>query len=216
MEVLKTFLTSFAVGFSGAVTPGPLLLIVISQTLRMGFLAVPLIITGHSLLELATTVGLAMGLKQVLDRPLISGLIGLGGGAVMLAMGIGMFVEALKEKSSEPSLLKGKGGEPREIFRPLGLGVVVSLSNPFWTIWWATVGAALVAKALEGGPHLVPAFYIGHILSDYTWYAAVGLGLVLGFRIIGTKGYRALLIACSIFLALFGIYFIYRGGTDLL
>lgn len=216
MEVLKTFLTSFAVGFSGAITPGPLLLIVISQTLRMGFPAVPLIVTGHSLLELAGTVGLAMGLKHLLDRPLVSGLIGLGGGAVMLAMGIGMFVEALKERRLDRPLFKGEGGEPGEMLRPVGLGVVVSLSNPFWTIWWATVGAALVAKALEGGPHLVPAFYIGHILSDYTWYAAVGLGLVVGFRIIGTKGYRALLVACSIFLSLFGIYFIYRGGADLL
>ncbi len=30
-------------------------------------------------------------------------------------------------------------------------GVAVSVANPFWLPWWATIGAAYVAASLEEG-----------------------------------------------------------------
>ena len=220
MSAAKMFLISFIVGFSGAMTPGPLLLVTISQTLKMGFIAAPLIIVGHSLLELAATAGLVIGVKELIDKPLVSGLIGVSGGTVMLLMSIGMVREAFRkggmEAKGRETEIREQNISPGQIAKPVGLGVLISLSNPFWTIWWVTVGAAFIAKALETGFSLLPAFYIGHILSDYVWYGIVGIGIVLGIRVMGGRGYRVLLLICSVFLMLFGVYFLYKGGRSLI
>jgi len=52
------FATSFAVGFSGAITPGPLLVYSIREAIKRGFAAGPLVVLGHALLEggLATSI----------------------------------------------------------------------------------------------------------------------------------------------------------------
>jgi threonine/homoserine/homoserine lactone efflux protein len=217
------FLTAFIVGFSGAITPGPLLLVTISQTLKIGLIAAVMIVAGHSLLELFTTVGLSVGLKEVMDKPLIFRIIGTVGGAVMVWMASGMFKDAIR--STNPNideLVNAMRSKERRIgtklAKPFGLGVAVSLSNPFWTIWWLTVGAAFVTKALKGSFILFPSFYFGHILSDLAWYGVVGISITLGGRFISSRIYRIFLIICSLFLFLFGGYFIYtafKGGFSL-
>ena len=60
--ILIIFANSFLVGFSGAVSPGPLLAFNIKETVRIGFIAGPLVVAGHSLLELVTVGALAFGL----------------------------------------------------------------------------------------------------------------------------------------------------------
>ncbi|MCD6507547.1 LysE family transporter [Candidatus Poribacteria bacterium] len=220
MSPLSMFLTAFIVGFSGAITPGPLLLVTISQTLRLGLIAAIMIVAGHSLLELFTVVGLTFGLKEVMDKPFIFKMIGITGGMVMIWMAVWMIKDAFRHtRPSIGSLLEkaqpGRGKEGGKFLKPFGLGVIVSLSNPFWTIWWLTVGATFVSKAIKGSFILLPSFYIGHISSDLAWYGAVGISLTLGGRFINDKVYRLFLMFCSMFLFLFGAYFVYtaaKGG----
>ena len=54
------FITSLFVGFSGALSPGPLLVLDIREAMRLGFRAGPLISLGHALLELLVVVGLVV------------------------------------------------------------------------------------------------------------------------------------------------------------
>ena len=54
------------------------------------------------------------------------------------------------------------------IREPIVGGIVVSLSNPYWIIWWATVGATFMTQSLELGLLGIGAFYVGHILSDFS------------------------------------------------
>ena len=220
MSPLSMFLTAFIVGFSGAITPGPLLLVTISQTLKIGLIAAIMIVAGHSLLELFTVVGLTFGLKEVMDKPFIFKMIGMTGGVVMLWMAVWMIKDAFRHTgASIGSLLEkiqlSERKEEGRFLKPFGLGVVVSLSNPFWTIWWLTVGASFVSRAIKGGFILLPSFYIGHISSDLAWYGVVGISLTLGGRFINDRVYRIFLLLCSMFLFLFGAYFIYtavKGG----
>jgi len=65
--------------------------------------------------------------------------------------------------------------------------------------------------SLEGNFLSISSFYVGHISSDFVWYSAVALALVLGKQVFSDKVYMVLIILCGIFLAYMGIYFFYSG-----
>jgi threonine/homoserine/homoserine lactone efflux protein len=90
-------------------------------------------------------------------------------------------------------------------------GILTSLSNPYWAVWWATIGLGYIALSLKLGTAGLVAFYCGHILSDLAWYGAISLSLVLGHRLLTDRAYRGLVAACAVFLFGFGLYFGYEG-----
>jgi threonine/homoserine/homoserine lactone efflux protein len=83
----QIFFTSFLVGLSGALMPGPVLVVTVSHATRRGFIAGPLIVLGHALLELALVVGISLGLGQYLVLEPVSGVLGIVGGVVLAWMG---------------------------------------------------------------------------------------------------------------------------------
>ncbi len=62
IEILLFIITSFAVGLSGALVPGPMLTVTISDSLKRGFIAGPLIVIGHYIAELALILLIFAGL----------------------------------------------------------------------------------------------------------------------------------------------------------
>ncbi|MGA2286700.1 MAG: LysE family transporter [Dehalococcoidia bacterium] len=90
-------------------------------------------------------------------------------------------------------------------------GVLVSVANPYWIIWWATIGMAYIDKALVHGPAGVGTFFTAHILSDFAWLSLVAFALVTGRRLMSTPVYRGILMACGAFLIGLGVWFIYSG-----
>jgi threonine/homoserine/homoserine lactone efflux protein len=90
-------------------------------------------------------------------------------------------------------------------------GVLVSVANPYWIIWWATVGMAYVDKALVHGVAGVGSFFTAHILSDFAWLSLVAFALVTGRRLMSTPVYRGILMVCGAFLVGLGVWFIYSG-----
>ncbi len=201
------------VGLSGAVSPGPLLAFNIRETMQRGFLAGPYVVTGHAILELVVVVALALGLTQLLDSDPAVAAIGILGGLFLVWMGLGM----LRNPGQGAPNLAGHNPSvtSQGIRKPIIGGVLVSLSNPYWAIWWITVGAALMTKSLELGLLGISAFYVGHILSDFSWYCLVSAALVSGRRLITERLYRGVMLGCGVFLAAMGGYFIVTGVTVL-
>ena len=106
-----------------------------------------------------------------------------------------------------------EAGTTAAIAKPLLMGAAVSIGNPYFILWWATVGLALLGGAARSGRVAVPVFYVGHILSDFVWYAFIAASLVLGKRaILGGTPYRLLLAASGVFMIATGIAL---GGTGL-
>jgi threonine/homoserine/homoserine lactone efflux protein len=200
----QIFFTSFLVGLSGALMPGPVLVVTVSHATRRGFIAGPLIVLGHAILELALVVGIILGLGQYLVLEPVSGVLGIVGGVVLAWMGWGM--------------LSGKGGREGESklsrampTSPVLAGLLTSLSNPYWFLWWATVGMAYISISLNLGLGGVTAFYSGHILADLVWYSFLAALITLGHKFVAGRFYRGLFVFCGVFLMLFGMYFLYRG-----
>ena len=139
--LLSIFGSAFLVGFSGALMPGPLLALVISGTYQAGYKAGPLVVLGHGILELGLVIALMFGLVKVLARPLVHQIIGIGGGIVLLYLGVDMWKMVRNSGVSSPG--EALGREDNLILE----GVLISLSNPYWIMWWATVGLALLISA---------------------------------------------------------------------
>ena len=77
MELLLLATSWWLIGFTGAMMPGPVTTLIVTETARRGFIAGPLITLGHSLLELAMVVALVFGLGDLLKQNAIAGTIGL-------------------------------------------------------------------------------------------------------------------------------------------
>ncbi len=194
------FATAFVTALSGAVVPGPVLAVTITHAARLGAKAGPLIMLGHFFLEGSLVAALALGLGGVLARPEVAGWVGGAGALILLWMGTGM-LRSLPGLKLDLSPGKATG--------PVRDGFLLSLANPYWSLWWVTVGLSLVAMALETRPAWlgVTVFYAGHISADVAWYFLLALVVAKGRRFLNDRVYRALVGVCAIFLLGFGVYF---------
>jgi len=205
------FGTAFVVGLSGAMMPGPLLAVNISEAARHGFRAGPLLVLGHGLVELLVVVALAWGLSEVLEQSLVAGIIGVLGGLFLL----GMAVTLLRRARQAVAPLEVNPHSTRQRQWLVVTGAVVSVANPFWLMWWATVGTTWVLWSLAVGIIGVVVFYFGHILSDLGWYSLVSVVVARGRRFMGPGVYRGLLLVCSVALIGLGVYFVVSGARFL-
>jgi threonine/homoserine/homoserine lactone efflux protein len=95
--------------------------------------------------------------------------------------------------------------------RLIGLGAAVSVSNPYWSLWWATIGVKYVGDALTLGFLGITIFFAGHILADLVWYVAVAFAVAGGRRFLTPALYRGILAVAGLFLIGLAGYFILRG-----
>lgn len=216
MTISALFVTAFVIGLSGAMMPGPLLTVTISESMKRGFIAGPLIILGHGALELALIAALVAGLSVYLTSALVSSTIALLGGSFLIYLGLTMSREALKGNISLAALEQQKEGEIQGGLHPIAAGVVISLANPYWSIWWATVGLTYLTLSLESGRMGLASFFSGHILADLVWYTLVAALVAGGRRFMSPRLYKYIIAVCGIFLLVLGLYFIYSGYSGYL
>lgn len=215
MELGAIFVTAFLVAFSGAMMPGPLLTVTIGETARRGFIAAPLLMLGHAILEILLILALAAGLSVYLNNAGITRVIALLGGVFLLYMGYGMGKDALKGRvslSMTPNEDSGSAQNAVETgMNPVWAGILVSLSNPFWSIWWVTIGLGYITIALKQGAPGIIAFFSGHILADSVWYLFIAAAVAGGRKFLSDSIYRGILVVCAAFLIVLGGYFLYTG-----
>ena len=89
--------------------------------------------------------------------------------------------------------------------------VLASVINPYWVIWWATIGAKLISDSLSVGWPGPGAVFVGHILSDLIWLTGVAVLIQRGSERFGVRWYRGLLGLCGVFLLALGGFFVVSG-----
>jgi threonine/homoserine/homoserine lactone efflux protein len=204
--LLGIFITSFIVALSGALMPGPLLTATIGESSRHGSAAGPLLMAGHALLELALIALLFLGLAPLLKNTMVTAIISIVGGIILLWLAYGMF-RSLSGLSLDQEVKLTQGGKRRLV----AAGILVSLSNPYWTIWWATIGLAYILQARMFGITGVIVFFIGHILADFAWYSFISLTVGSGRKMLTPIIYRGVVVVCALFLVGFAAWFLVGG-----
>lgn len=184
--------------------PGPLLAVTISEVARRGFWAGPQLILGHGILELALVVALAAGLSEFMENDLVPAIIGLVGGTILVGMGL-MTIRRGRQPITLPTASSPETVPSRTLVLS---GILVSIANPYWLIWWVTLGTAYLLWSLSLGIAGIASFFTGHILADFAWYALVAFIIATGRKVMTDKVYRWLLIVCGVALLGLGGYFI--------
>ena len=200
LEISYFLFSVMIVSLSGALMPGPVLAVVVRNSPRNHWAGIEAAL-GHGLIELPLVIAIALGFKHLFASETAQLIVGLVGGGALIYMGIGA-VRARPENAASG----GDGGRPRSIVQ----GLMASI-NPYFFLWWATAGAAIVAKAVSWSYAVLALMFCAHILVDLVWYGAIGFGLgrTIGA---GSRLIRPLLIFCGIAMISFGIYFL---GTSL-
>ena len=204
-------LQAFVVGLSGAMSPGSYLTVTIARTLQKGPFSASLMLVGHALLEAVLLIGFAFGLQSFLRLPTVTVVLAVVGGAVLLWMGSGPLKGALSGTISADLEVAEDAGMSGSTLGAVSQGAIVSLSNPYWTLWWATVGVKLAADGLAIGPIGVLAFFIGHQLADVSWYSAVIFTVHKGRGLLTPRIYGTVMGVLGIALLYMGLRFVGEG-----
>lgn len=212
------FSFSFLVALTGAMSPGPLLTYTIIKSVqakKRGYLMGLWIITGHAILEMVIIIFLLLGFSFVLKNIIVVRSIGIIGGLILIGFGVSIVRDVYRGKistsfldSAESSEEKPASTENSRLGNPILGGIVVSMTNPYWWVWWATIGFAFIIQfdiSFRQWPNLI-AFFLGHEAGDLIWYMIVSTLAFLGLRHLNKKVYYAILVLCGIFMILFGIY----------
>ena len=209
ISLITIFFTSLVIAFSGAMMPGPLLTVTISESTRRGSATGPLLIAGHAVLELLLVLGLLFGLGPVLKNDIFFIVIAFLGGIIMLWMAWGMFRSLPTLTVSPQSVVPMK--------KNLVLtGALMSLANPYWLIWWATIGIGYIVLSQKMGFWGVAFFYVGHIAGDLIWYSAISFTISKGKKLFTDQVYRGLIAVCGTFLVGYAIYLVFSGFSSFL
>jgi threonine/homoserine/homoserine lactone efflux protein len=205
------FSLSFVMSLSGALMPGPMLTYTIARTVQSGphgWLLGPRVVIGHAALEALLLLGLALGVVEFLHAPLAVKIIGVAGAVLLAWMGVGLIREAAKGRTLDLGSSSGQTRSAIGRLNPTLAGTIVSLSNPYFWIWWITIGSAFLVRfgvTIQQWQGLL-AFYLGHELGDFGWYTAVSSALHLGRRSIPRGVTAVILGACGVIIIGFGAY----------
>lgn len=204
MNTLNFAATIILITASGALAPGPLFFATISHGARSGAKSGLMFSVAHTLVEFTLVMLLASGLLTVAKEPAVKLAVGVTGGTVLIIFGAMQIRDSIRSRFKE--------AEPRSIETRnlLLLGLAFTGLNPFFIIWWLTVGANLILLSLEFASFAGVVFmYVCHVWMDYAWLTSVAHFAKMGTNIVGFKWFRATM-------AILGAVIIYYGLTFLI
>ncbi|NVM44745.1 MAG: LysE family transporter [Candidatus Lokiarchaeota archaeon] len=208
--MIEIFIVSFLIALTGALSPGPLLTFTIYKSLKQkrGYLAAIYILLGHATIEFALIIALLAGASLFLRNIIFLTLVGVIGGLLLVIYGILTIRGVLKTDFEKDYPLGGNMIRGYKGNSYVG-GILVSLSNPFWTFWWAGAGFSLLAVRFNITllmPMEILTFFLGHELGDVVWYLPISIFVYFGGKSLNPKIYKYVLIISGIFMIVFGIY----------
>ncbi len=202
--MLTIFVKALLIAYSGAIMPGSVFTYTVDRSLRHGVKAGVLVSLGHALLELMLVILIIAGAGKYLAAESASITIGLIGGVVLVLLGLQMIKDVYLDRVSletGETHQKEKGG----MFLA---GMVLSATNPYFLIWWAAVGLALIMSSYQAlGVLGIAIFYLGHVLGDISWYTFVAAMVSKTRHLLNLRIYKTVIVVLALCLVGFGASF---------
>jgi len=199
-DTIQVFLLAFALGLTGALAPGPTFVATVNASISGGWTTGPKVTLGHMLAELALFILIVFGLAAV-ALPYTPVITVIGGIALVIFGALTLGGSRNVSIQNTPSGI---------VTNPYLTGLVTSLANPYFWLWWLSIGSAMVIAGLEGGFVLAGIFMVGHWCADLGWYTLVSYGISRGTVFLSDRTYQIIMALCGIFLVLFGAYYLSR------
>lgn len=202
MDLLGFVLTVVLLTASGALAPGPLFFQTLSQGTKTGARSGLIFSVAHTIVEFTLIMLLALGLFAVKNESVIRTVIGALGGVVLIAFGLYQIIGSLKKKD----ITQKQAASSHRLFF---IGIVFTALNPYFIIWWLTVGSTLILRALEIAALTGVVFmFLCHVWMDFVWLTTVSHFAKKGVNALGSRWYRALVGVFGVVLLYYGISFL--------
>ena len=198
--------TVIVVTASGALAPGPLSFGILMQGSKEGARSGFSCAVGHTLVEFPLVLALALGLLAAASQPTIKAVIGLVGGLGLIGFGVLQIYGTLKSKTESGEKTRARNLPVSSVV----LGLALTGLNPYFILWWLTIGSVLIVQALAFAAIIgVLIMYIAHVWMDYAFLTSLAYFAKKGRNIAGSKYYKLLLTAFGLILVYYGMTFIW-------
>ncbi len=193
-------LSVLVISLSGVMMPGPMFTVTLAKSYKSRFAGTQVAL-GHTIVEVPLILLIYFGFARFFQHHLVQFIVSLIGGGMLAWLGVSMFrarAKVVKEGRDLP-------------YNSVMAGVITSALNPFFLLWWATVGSMLVMNSLSFGLAGFALLILVHLMADLVWLSFVSL-LVNKTRSLWGKGFQqGLFIVCSLALIGLGGWFLSSG-----
>jgi threonine/homoserine/homoserine lactone efflux protein len=203
-QILEFAIIVIVISASGVMAPGPLFTANVSYGLREGTKSGIKMAIGHTIVEFPLVILLGVGVFSLEIFPEFRTVISIFGAITLFAFAILQIKTVLQNKEHIKSKPK---------YGPLVTGISLSALNPFFIIWWLTIGFKLISDAMMiwAFSGILVVFFL-HIWMDFAWLGGVSFLASKSSRILSNRNYKVLMVGLSLMLVYFGITFL----TDLI
>ncbi|UCG55478.1 MAG: LysE family transporter [Dehalococcoidia bacterium] len=199
-DILPVLLSVVVISLTGVMMPGPMFAVALAKSFRSPWAGV-WVSLGHAVVEVPIILLIYFGFAHFFDNGIVQLMLSILGGGMVIWLGIGMFLARAKVVTQGKDL-------PYNAFTA---GIITSGFNPFFILWWATLGSLLVMKFVEFGVGGLTFFIVVHWLCDLLWLSLVAVVVYKTHALWGKKFQEWVFIASSLLLAGFGIWFMVSG-----
>ncbi len=199
------FASTIFISLTGVMTPGPVFAAAVAKGYRDERAGIKIAI-GHGLVEFPLMALIVVSLGYIFENDMVKMGIGIVGGTLLLFLGASMIRSRKVVADEEHEILP---------YDSIVAGALTTASNPYFLLWWATVGAVLVLNAQYFGPIIVVVFAIVHWSCDLAWYTFTSV-LVFRTKHLWTPRVQELIFGtCGALMMLFGVYFLLGPALEL-
>jgi threonine/homoserine/homoserine lactone efflux protein len=189
LALLAFLLEAVVISLSGVMAPGPITTVTIGKGNESPH-AGAWVAIGHGIVEFPLMLFIFFGFGHLLRMPYAKAAISLLGGLFLVMMAVGMFRSVREIKASPSSYARS----------PTMAGILLSLGNAYFLIWWATVGATLISRSAQFGPAGFLSFALAHLSCDFLWDYFLSALSFKGGQFFGRRFQRAVFAMCGAFL----------------
>jgi threonine/homoserine/homoserine lactone efflux protein len=202
MSLLAFLFESVLISLSGVMAPGPLTTVTVGKGNESPH-AGAFVAIGHGIVEFPLMFAILYGAGRLLGIPYVKAAIASAGGLFLLLISIDMF-RSIKRKDVRAS---------KNTYSPLVAGILLSIGNPYFLVWWGTVGATLILQAVNFGFMGFLVFALLHWSCDFFWDCFLSVLSYKGGEFFGRRFQKVVFLVCGVFLLFFGVKFMVDGLT---
>ena len=168
--------------------------------LKEGKIAGLKIAVGHTIVEFPLIILLGTGIITSNIFPEFRVLIAVIGALGLFALA-GLQIKSIFQKNFQKNIKPSRG--------PILSGIFLSALNPFFIIWWLTVGLKLITESIELWGFLgIIILFLFHIWMDYVWLYIVAFFASKSRNFLSNRNYKILVISLATVLIYFGLRFL--------
>ena len=187
---------------SGVMSPGPLFAANVMYGLREGKISGIKMAVGHTIVEFPLIILLGVGFFSIESVPEIRTIITILGAAGLFGFAILQIRAVTRQKFS----LETKSGQG-----PFVAGILLSALNPFFIIWWLTIGLVLISESIQTfGIIGILILFLFHIWMDYAWLFTIAVFSSKAKNYLSRRNFKIIIIGLSIILIYFGVDFLFK------